>query len=86
MHYSDFLTEKDKKLTVKCTLCAGGRPWDLSTPKYSASNLKKHLERVRSHLKLVAKPSLEKEEDDGVSKPKQQQLDFSRSEVKVHDQ
>ena len=50
-HYFEFVTEMDKNLTVRCTLCAGGRPRQLSTAKNSTSNLKKHLERVHSNLK-----------------------------------
>ena len=68
-------------------MCAGGRPRELSTAKNSTSNLKKHLERVHSNLKLAAKPPLASKqvEDDGASKSKQRKLDFSRPEVKMLD-
>jgi len=34
-HCFEFVTEMDKNLTVRCTLCAGGRPRELSTAKNS---------------------------------------------------
>ena len=69
----------DKDLTVRCTLCAGGR---LRQPSPANSNLKKH-----SNLKLDAKRPLDSKqtEDDGASKSKQRKLDFSRPEVKMFD-
>ena len=84
-HYFQFIREIDKNLTARCTLCAGGRPRELSTAKNSTSNLKKHLERVHGNLKLVAKRPLASGplEDDGASELKQQKLDFSRPVVKM---
>ncbi|KAL7379586.1 hypothetical protein ABVT39_001867 [Epinephelus coioides] len=85
-HYFEFLTEKDKKLTVGA-LCVGARPREQSMAKNSTSNLKKHLERVHGNH-LAAKPPVASKqkkqvEDDGTSKPKQRMLDFSRPEVQM---
>ena len=80
----EFVTEMDKNLTVRCNLCACGRLRELPTAKSNISNLKKHLERVHSNLKLAAKQPLASKqvEDDAASKSKQQ-IDFSRPEVKM---
>ncbi|XP_041837775.1 uncharacterized protein LOC121637653 isoform X2 [Melanotaenia boesemani] len=84
-HYFEYTREIEKNITVRCTLCAGGRPRELSTAKNSTSNLKKHLERVHSNHKLEAKRPLasEETEDDGARKSKQLKLDFTRLAVKI---
>ncbi len=65
---------EDKNLTVRCTLCVG-KLKELSSARSSMSNLEKHLERVHSNVKLMAKPGVASKqksqvEDDGASTPK----------------
>ena len=49
-HKFEFVTEMDKNLTVRWTLCAGWSLRELSTAKNSTSNLKKHLEECTATL------------------------------------
>lgn len=77
VHYFQFVNEKEKNITVKCTLCVGEKL--LSTAKNSTSNLKKHLASKHQSSTLVAKPA--EEDDGGAPASKQQRLSFNSAKT-----
>ena len=52
-HYFVLLSENDKNLKVRCTLCSGNKT--LSCTRNTSSNFKKHLSAVHKNAALVAK-------------------------------
>ena len=52
-HYFVLLSENDKNLKVRCTLCSGNKT--LSCARNTTSNFKKHLSAVHKNAVLVAK-------------------------------